>query len=295
MDSRKIVSCYVTTFKIYGLWPPTSNSIMYNIWAVMVAIFLYVVHSLFKVSSVLFVSTVDDAIHILLQSSAVVNISLKSFIVRVTKETFVKLLESMDDMDKRIRLIEHQEFLEPLVNRSKMVFKFFVSFSILSWISLIHQLIITPAHERIYLSTYYYPYDLLNHTFVYVGGLVYEAIANICMIPIFVALNFYGVILMCILIAYINILCERLRSFGNNNLKDQKLELVNICEMYIGILRFVNYFINTFIRPFAMQTIFRYAQLLQELLSAMLFLQFGVSAIILCICSYQITKVSSIS
>ncbi|XP_055305788.1 odorant receptor 94a-like [Sitodiplosis mosellana] len=83
--------------------------------------------------------------------------------------------------------------------------------------------------------------------------------------------------MMCILVGYMNILCVRLRSFGNDNSKEHKLELVNIFEMYIGISS--KYF-------------FRYSKLLEKLLSATLFLQFGVSAIILCISSYQISKIT---
>lgn len=237
MDTSQIVGWHVKAFKVYGLWPPRNNSIPYNIWSIIVAMFLYIVHSLFKLSSVLFVSSVDDLTRVLLISSAVLTVSTKAFIVRLNNDTFVELIDFMEDMDRVIKFSEYQRYFEPLIKKSKIVFTCFTGFSYMCLISLIHQLMSTPPEEKIYLSTYYYPYESLRQPKVYLGGLVYEAIANFFFVIIFVALNFYGVMMMCILVGYIKILCEHLRSFGNDNSKNHKSELVAICEMYIGILR----------------------------------------------------------
>lgn len=240
MDTREIVSYYVKTFKVYGLWPPENNRMsynIYNIWSVIVVNLMFIVHSLFKLSSVIFASSVDDIVHILLVASAVVTISMKAFIVRAVKDTFIKLLDLMVDMDKNIQLSEYNTFLHPLVKRSKLVFKSYVLFVCVTWTSLIHQLFVTPPKERIYSSTYYYPYPSLKTPLIYVGGLVYEALANLFIIPIFCAFNLYGIMLMCILVSYIDILCKRLHSFGQGNPRDQKSALFNICELYIDISR----------------------------------------------------------
>lgn len=237
MDTSQVVSWHIKMFKVFGLWPPKDNPVPYIIWSVAVAIFVFIFHSLFKLSSVIFVISVDDIIRILLMSSAIVTISLKALIVRVKTDTFSNLLDSMKDMDGRIQLNEYQKYLEPLIKKSRLIFTGFTIFSYLSWVSLIHQIIITPPEERVYLSTYYYPYESLRQPMIYIGGLVYEAIANFFLVPIFVALNFSGVMMLCILVGYINILCERLRSFGNYKLKNEKSELIDICEMYLGISR----------------------------------------------------------
>lgn len=235
MDTRQVVDLYVKVFKIHGLLPPKDNPISYNIWAIIVALFLFIFHTLFKISSLIFVNSVDDIIRVLLIANAIVTISLKSFFVRVRRNVFANLLDCMHEMDKKIKFTEYQRFLEPLIDKSRLVYKSFSTYTFFCWISIIVQLMITPPEAKLYISTYYYPYESARKPLIYIGGLVYETVANGLMIPIFIALNFYGIMLLCILAGYINILCERLRAFGNDDSKGKKLELVEICEMYIGI------------------------------------------------------------
>lgn len=239
MDSREIIGSYVKVFKIYGLWPSEKSSFSYSLWSIVVSIFLYLLHTLFKLSSVVFANSIDEMVGILLVSSAVATISAKAFILKLRNGTFLELLNLIQYMDGKIHVNDQQKFLAPLINQSQFVFKSFIYYTCLCWTFLVIQVIISPPEKRIYSSTYFYPYESLKQPIIYVGGLIYEAMGNFLIIPIFVALNYYGVMLLCILVAYIDIFCGRLRSFGNKNLKisEQLRCLVEICEIYIGISR----------------------------------------------------------
>lgn len=238
MDSREIVSWFLKVFKYNGLWPPKNFSLIYTIWSFVVFSLLFILHLLFKICSVFFVKTVDEMVGILLISSAVLTIVAKACILRFDKDTFINLLNLMQDIDKKIQISEYNKYLDPLVKRSRFIFKLFIGVTMWNWSCLVIQVIISPPQEKMYLSTLLYPYEILKQPAVYIAGLFYEAIANLFIVPVFVALDLYVVMLLFVLISYINILCERLRVFGNEiNSQHSKLKLVEICDLYVGILR----------------------------------------------------------
>lgn len=238
MDSREIIGFQLKVFKISGIWPEKKFSFLYFTYSIVIGIFLYYFHVLFKLSSLLFINSIGEFTDISLLASAVAVITTKCVVLQIKRPIFNKLLDLIHEMDKKIHISEQQKFLAPLLKKTVLVNKISNICVYSSWFTLMIQIIIQTPQERVYKSTSLFPIEALQRHSIYIAGLFYEAIANFTLVPVFVAINFFAYYLICILVCHIQILCERFRSFGENGkLTSQKQELVNIFKMYDNISR----------------------------------------------------------
>lgn len=240
MAFGQVINWHLKVFKLYECWSSDNKTKSYSIRSLGITIIHYLLiftFPIFKISSVFFVKSVNDIVNILLVSIVVIMIIIKGIIVRIKRNKIVELLEVTQDIDKDIQLIDYEKFVHPILTQSKL---YFITYSCLAMSNLtllvIHEMLASPE-QRFYMSTYFYPSEFLRQPIIYISGLIYEAIGNLIVIPIFAAVDLYVVMLLYVLIAYINILSQRLQSFGynDNDSKSQKFELVKICEMYMQI------------------------------------------------------------
>lgn len=240
MDTRKVLNWHLKILRVLGLWPEPDDSIGYSIRSIVLGLFLFMSYPLFQFACVFFVNSVDDAVVILLLSSTMVTTVMKVYIVKSNRGTFADLLTLMQEMDQTISFSEHELFFVPIFQQCKLMFITFCSICYSSWVLLVLQTIVSPPESRLYLSTYLYPIEVLHLPIIYYGGLIYEAASNSIFIAVTQAVDLFGPSLLHVLGGNIDILCKRLQFYGTKkrNLHQQKTELVQLCRMYLRIIRY---------------------------------------------------------
>lgn len=109
-----------------------------------------------------------------------------------------------------------------------------------AWIHVAMQVMMSPPNTRIWSSTFSYPVELLHHTNIYIGGILFQAFSNFSLVIVDVAVDTYGASLLHVLGGHLNILGKQLRNLGQNNMRnpeiERKTEMIEICEKYVSII-----------------------------------------------------------
>lgn len=192
---------------------------------------------------VLYVDSVDEIVDHLLITSSVVIAAMKGINVLVKQKQFIKLLQLMKEMDQVTTNEQEQKNFSKIFRNSKRIWNIFLFNYAASWSCVALQTIMSPPEKRLWSSTYLVTIDWLHHPFIYIGGYIYQAMSNFCLVFIDIAVDTYAPSLFLILGGHLDVLGNQLQTLGKNTIKptvDDKIKLVDLCKKYILIIRFID-------------------------------------------------------
>lgn len=276
MNSINVLNWHMRVFKLTGL-SPTNSSILYTIWTHFCILTIFTGYPLSQLIAVFYVDSVSAAVDHLVMTSTVVMAAIKGLNVLVKRKTLIELFNLMADLDVTVTTEQHETVFKHKFIESDRLFLLFCVNYVGSWICVGFQTLLSEPEHRLYSSTYYFSNEFLNQRNIYVGVMIYQAIANFVMVFVDIAVDTYGASLLHVVGGHIDVLNQQLEHFCKNCTKSddylhQKIIFVEICDKYLKIIK--------------------YSKLLEEILSFTLFTQFGVSGLVLCTCAYQLSEVN---
>lgn len=244
MDSQNVLKWHIKVFKFTGLWTPIDRSILYAIWSTFCIVMVYLGYPISQLITLFYVNTVTTAVDRLVMTSTIVMAAIKALNVLTKRRTFMKLFHLMTDLDDTITPKEHEAVFKGIFRDSNRLFVLFFVNYIVAWICVDFQSIMSDPERKLYPSTYFFQNEFLNQRPIYVGVMVYQAISNLFLIISAIAVDTYGSSLLHILGGHIDLLHRRLQRLAKNckkidEYKHQKEILVELCERYLRIIRFV--------------------------------------------------------
>lgn len=242
MDSSKALKYHFKTFTFVGLWPKSSirYPFLYIFWAVIVWLILGIFYPLSLILNLIFAESIFEMAERLVITSSVVVLVIKAINLisnrNGLRQLFVQLKELDDGISDELHVAEMQSVIQI---SHRLYFSFLCSY-ISTCVLLVFQAIFSKPETRMWSSTYSYPYDWAHLSYVYVSGIFFQGISNHCIVVFAVAADTYGVILIHILAAHINILHSRLERLGKcvrQSGREQYYDLIYCCKVYEKILR----------------------------------------------------------
>lgn len=228
-------------FKVCGLWPNERGSWLYDCWSLIFIVVVAIGFPLSQLVCVLFVDSIDSMVENLILSSTVVTASIKGINVLIQKRKLVQLCNIFNAMDDNIAIDKrkYREIFDPILQSGKRISVMFVCAYSTAWLILVLQVIFSSAENNVWSSTYLYPSDYLHKSSIYVGGLVYQAIANLFLCELDAAFDTCAVILVNLLIGHVDVLKIQLQEFDGNELDSKQYQsLIRVCENYKDIMRY---------------------------------------------------------
>lgn len=207
-------------------------------WSWSYIILVVIGFPLFHFASVFFANSMEEAILILVTSSTIVTVGIKTFIFWSKNGTFTELLSVMKEIDEQIMLCEKYRVIDPIRKITDAMIKIFAIDCYSIYIVMVYQTIFLPLDEGVWLSTTLYPTKFLHLPAILIGGFVYEAIANLLLMTASFGIDLYGASLLYLCSGYTDILCERLTALTfNDHDENEQSSIVELCTMYLDILR----------------------------------------------------------
>lgn len=244
MNSRNVLRWHMGVFKLFGLWAPQNFSILYTIWSIICASLFYIGDPISQLMAVFYVSSVNGAVDHLVMTSTIIMAAIKGLNVLVRRKKLAELFRLMEELDQTVTPDEHERvFKQKFLDSDRLFFLFCINY-IGSWICVGFQTIMAEPERRLYSSTYFFPNEFLNQPNIYFGGMIYQAMSNVVLVLVDIAADTYGASLLHVLGGHIDILCESLQRLGEDcdeteDYQHQEVVLVELCEKYLKIIRFV--------------------------------------------------------
>lgn len=242
MDSRENLNFHITLFRLGGIWPSKDGSIIYEFWTYFFNIIICVGFPLTQMVCVFYVDSVAVIVGLFVITVTNLITTVKALIIRAKKKQFDKLLQVMQEIDLQIPSSVIKTTMTKISNESTLIKNVFSMMYLSCWTSVALQVIFSPRDERIWSSTFPYPYGIMHEPVIYFGILIYQVIGNGLSCLLDAALDSYPPILLHILDGYIEVLGYRLRELGNNskisthNITNSQ-KMIKICEDFLAILR----------------------------------------------------------
>lgn len=241
MNSKDNIKYHILIFKILGLWPSENDSIGYKMWTYIYCILFCFGCPASHLICVFYVESMNAIVDNLVLTSSIIIASMKAINVLLQKRKFVQLSATLKQMDYEISDPISQEKIKKITKQSHMIFFVFLSIYWSAWTNVVMQVLSASPEERIWLSTYLIPNEFLNQPNIYLGVLIYQAVANFTLCTLDVPLDTYGAILLHTLAGHVDALGHRLQKLGNDKINQlssaaNKRELVHICKNYVNLL-----------------------------------------------------------
>lgn len=226
-----------------GLWPPEGGSSLYRIWTFT---FFAAVHIGFPISAlvcVFFVDSVDAIVDILVLTSTIVVTTVKSFVILLKQKECAQSLKIMREIDKKASGSTCENEMKKVVRQCLIMTRAFLSFCLSCWVLLALQITFSSPETRQWSSTYHYPSEFMHKRSVYVAGLYFQVISNLCSCATDAALDMYLASLLHLLGGQIEVFGLRLQQLGQDRSTRQgsvesMRQLIGICKDYVNLLRY---------------------------------------------------------
>lgn len=209
----------------------------------------FILGILFPISLILNFFFVDSIIEMVDRSvitSSVIVVVLKALNLYATRSGFDEFLKIIKILDGEIHEESHIFQMNATIKLSHQLY-FCYLFPYVSTCGLLaFQTLFSAPANRLWQSTYSYPFKWAQNNQIYTSGLFIQGFANTCIVFFAVAADTYGVILIHILSTHINILQERLKILGKPKhftAEDNFNQLIYCCKIYENILRYGNHFL----------------------------------------------------
>lgn len=244
MDSQLVLKWHLRVLKSCGLWLPESGSILYTIWVIIFNAFVNIGFPISQLVCVLWVDSVNTAVHHLITTSSVVMAAVKGLNVLAKRKTFAELLRLMKELDATVTNDEYESIFKPKFLHSHRLLLLFCVNYIGAWMCLAIEVIMSKPIDRLWSSTYLYPSEFLHQRGIYIGGIIFQSISNLLVVFIDIVVDTYGSALLHVLGGHIEVLSEHLQALGKDcsethEYPNQEIILINLCKKYILITRFV--------------------------------------------------------
>lgn len=241
MDSSKALKYNLRTFTFVGLWPLKSlrYPFLYNFWAVIVWLILGILYPCTLILSLFFADSIYEMAEHLVLTSSVVVLVIKAINLLLNRKELRQLFGQLEELDGDIREEPHVAQMQALILMSHRLYFSFLCPYIFTCVLLVFQAIFSSPETRMWSSTYSYPFDWAHFTYIYVSGIFFQGICNFFIVFFAVAADTYGVILIYILVAHIDILHRRLERLGKCYHKagsEPYGDLIYCCKAYEKIL-----------------------------------------------------------
>lgn len=237
---------------------------------------------------------------------------IKGLIVYLRKPKLEQLLKKINELDEQSTKQEEITILNVIINEGQLVTKLINIFYFSSFPCLAFYNIMADYDERFWSSTAFYPYDFARKPCVYCTVFVFQALANFSILFMAMATDTYPALFCGILASHVDVLRYKLRTMGTINEVHKKVkniavntdkttvenetfrkDLIASVEYRKDCLRYV-YFKTVNKELLAPDYLFnsRICQLMENSVSESNFCQIGLSALILCTATYQLSEVS---
>ncbi|XP_031621607.1 odorant receptor 33a-like [Contarinia nasturtii] len=205
-------------------------------------------------------------------SSIITNV-VKALNLYATRSGLNEFLMVIKGLDAEIHDESHIFKMNATIKLGHQLYFWYLGPYVSTCVLLVFQTIFSSPVNRMWQSTYSFPFEWAQQHQIYTSGLFIQGFANTCSVIFAVAADTYGVILIQILSTHIKILHERLEILGTLRHEKNFNKLIYCCKIYENILSC--------------------EQLLESILGLALFAQFCVSGVVLCTSAYQLTMISS--
>lgn len=173
-------------------------------------------------------------------TSSVVIVVVKWVVLYTTQKGLNQFFELIKRLDSEIQDKKHIDQMNKTIKIGHQLYFAYLYPYISTCVLLVFQTIYSKPENRMWYSTYAYPFDWAKRSNVYVCGLFLQGIANTCIVLFAVAADTYGVVMLQILSTHIGIAQDRLKCLGNSeelSKAEQWNELISGCKTYENILR----------------------------------------------------------
>lgn len=241
MNSQTAITYHIRAFKVCGMWLLGNSSLLYRLWSFIYSLFVCIIFPISAVICVFFADSVEVFVDHLFISSTFIMAAIKGFNVFVKLKTFSQLFQLMSELDETITPEEHQKIFLPIFKQSNGLFLFFCGNYGASWLFILFQVLASSPEKRMWSSTYLYPIEFLHHPTIYMGGIVFQGIANFLLVIFGIALDSYPASLLHVLSGHISVLGNRMSNIADCKKRHdsfgEKQELITNCKRYILISR----------------------------------------------------------
>lgn len=243
MDSSKALKYHIKTFQVAGVWPTSlasPYSLLYQVWAVLIFLALGILFPLSQILNIFFAQSVAEMVDRSVITSSVVIVVVKGAVLHTTQKGLNQYFKLIKRLDSEVQDEKDIEQMNKTITIGHQLYFSYLYPYISTCVLLVFQTVYSKPENRMWYSTYAYPFDWAKRSNVYVCGLFLQGFANTCIVLFAVAVDTYGVVMLQILSTHIGILQERLKSLGNA--KEQSTgehwnELISGCKSYENILR----------------------------------------------------------
>lgn len=224
-----------------GFWPmPTRFRVFYYMWTMLIFITIGTLFPISQIVNIFFAKSVTEMAERMVITSSVIVVAAKAFILYINRKGLDDLLQLLKDLDGEIQERSHINQLNSAVKLGRQMYIAYLFPYISTCVLLVFQTIYSRPENRMWSSTYAYPFEWAQRPAVYVSGLFIHGFSNTSIVIFALAVDTYGVILIHIVTTHIVILQERLQLLGKNrSLSDaeQYNQLVYCCKLYEKILK----------------------------------------------------------
>lgn len=224
---RKVM---IRPFELFGVWPKSSSPLLYHLWTLTMFLVVGIAFPFSQLINCLFVDSVAAFVGILLVTSTVTVVVAKSVIIYKKRSKLVRLLSILKRLDSEVHELDHVEILNRVLRQCLKIYYLFLFIYVFACVILTFQALLVPKEYRMWPSTVMYPYKWAQVEGVYIGGIVFQGIANTLICVFSGSGDTYGINLSNILVAHIRILCLKLERL-------RETEIVKCCQTYEDILR----------------------------------------------------------
>lgn len=250
MNSYKIVQSHIWIYKHFGLWPPNKPSCLYSIFTAFAIGFIYLGFPIQILSSILFVTSVNQAVDNLVITSSLLMAGIKGVNVFLNRKKLKQLFEMLAKLDNDIKTKDEEEMFRDIFNDCRNLLKIFLFSYLSAWSCLALQIYWSNTDQILWSSTLMYPIEAFKARPIYLGVWCYQCFSNFCICVIDASADTYGVVLNHILGGHIEVLGKRLRHLGHsgkskNSDVESTAALIECVKTYTLCLRYEhisNYF-----------------------------------------------------
>lgn len=203
---------HIMVWTICGLWNIPGDPVWYRIYKIFLTVIFYIVYPLLIAIQLMFTSTYNEMIDILLILPTACA-GIKGSFVIMKRKKIKALFQLLDDMDQLIDSDEHRHILNEQLSGSILLVKIL---SCIYYSTVVSSFLVAfLAEERRFIWQSYYPFDYQHNLGHYYFYLFFQFFSSFLVSFIFSSLDLYGSVLYKMLGGHIDILGDKVKHLGS--------------------------------------------------------------------------------
>lgn len=218
INTQQIFNLHIRIYKIFGAWPPKNPGIL-NRLHMLLAHDINAIGLLVTFLVVIpFYSSIEGIAANLMISSVLIVIGIKTILIYYKKPKILQVFEIIKELDDRVTSKEEAAYLNHVIRECKIITKLFLVAYCSCWIFLVIVCIFTTAEKRLWPSTSLFPHEIAQHEWLYWIVFGFQVQFNLLLCFTAAASDTFGVFLCNILGGHLDVLGNKLRSLGTENI-----------------------------------------------------------------------------